>query len=123
MARIATYPQHERQRPDPIRIAGIAGAIAANVALFAFLVMPQSYTLPAEPTEPRVPAIIIPDVPPKLVDPPIIPVVKQQPPQRPTLTKLRDETPKPPPVITNLPGPVDFHRAATAAAHPANGRR
>ncbi|HEY2345408.1 MAG TPA: TonB family protein [Xanthomonadaceae bacterium] len=92
MVRSANFPQFSQPRPDPIRIAAIAASIAANVALFAFLMQPLSYSPPAEPeTTP----VTFPD--------PI--------PHKPEVVKLKPEPPKPHPQPTPAPPRPVLHES------------
>ena len=48
MVRSTALMQHDRSGPDPARIAALSVAILANLTIFAFLMQPMHYTLPAE---------------------------------------------------------------------------
>ena len=107
MVRSALFPQHatmQTRRPDPIRIVGIAGAIAANVALFAFLMQPMSYSPPAEPES--VP-VTFPD---PLKKPEVVkftPEPKPHPRPTPAPPRPLPPQPEPPKVVATDTGPMD----------------
>jgi protein TonB len=80
MSRRRLFESQAPTHPDPIRIAALSAAIAANIALLALLVRPPEFTLPTVHTDDRLISIIVPDKkpiePPK--PPPVVKVVKHE---------------------------------------------
>jgi protein TonB len=99
MVRSAHLTPQSRQTPDPIRIVGIATAIAVNLSIFAVLMQPMSFTLPKDDntnlTAVNLPVHVNPL--PKLPEP--LPINKKQPPQPPTPHPPRPPV-RPDPVVT-----------------------
>lgn len=96
----------DAQRPDPVRIAGIAGALALNAAALMLMLAPLTHP-PAEPAAPRgleaewfEPRPVPPPPPPEIVplQPAVVPPAPAAPAQR---SIVRDPAPVAPPVLVD----------------------
>ncbi|HTA65246.1 MAG TPA: TonB family protein [Xanthomonadaceae bacterium] len=108
MVRSASFPQQSQQRPDPVRVAAISASIAANIALFLFLMQPLVYSPPTE--KPDTSDFKMVDV---IKPKPVVVITRKEPikpspqvirvPQKTQVIRPVD----PPPVITRDAGPID----------------
>jgi protein TonB len=99
MVRSTALTQHQPDRPDPARIAGISVAILVNLTLFGVLMRPISYTEPTESNRDNTHIDFLPQKP-RPITPPVVPVTPHHQPPRPqTPSQAHLRAIDPPPVI------------------------
>jgi len=93
--------------PNPTRIAGLAGAIALNVAVLMVLLLPMEMPLPPLPRS-NIVVVPLPDLVEPPPEPPVVPVAQPRT-ERPQPVQRRTEAPPLdlPPVVTQDARAID----------------